>query len=97
MDSDLVVDVRFLPNPFWIPELRDKTGPRRAVRDYVLSQEAAGSSIDRYLELLGLVGGGLPPRGKHYITVSIGLHRRQAPQRGHQRGDRADGWPTAPA
>ena len=44
MDSDLVVDVRFLPNPFWIPELRDKTGRDEPVRDYVLSQEGAGSS-----------------------------------------------------
>ena len=72
MDSDVVLDVRFLPNPFWIPELRDKTGRDEPVRDYVLSQEGCGEFVDRYLELLGLVGAGYRREGKHYITVSIG-------------------------
>ena len=72
MDSDLVADVRFLPNPFWIPELRDQTGREEAVRDYVLSQEGAEEFISRYLELLGLVGAGYRREGKRYLTVSIG-------------------------
>jgi UPF0042 nucleotide-binding protein len=72
MDSDLVVDVRFLPNPFWIPELRELTGRDEQVRDYVLSQEGAAEFIDRYLELLGLVGAGYRREGKRYLTVSIG-------------------------
>ena len=72
MDSDLVVDVRFLPNPFWIPELRDLTGRDAAVRDYVLSQDGAQEFIDRYLELLRLVGAGYRREGKRYLTVSIG-------------------------
>ncbi|MCW2716951.1 MAG: RNase adapter protein RapZ [Pseudonocardiales bacterium] len=72
MDSDLVADVRFLPNPFWIPELRDQTGRDDAVRDYVLSQEGAEEFIARYLELLGLVGAGYRREGKRYLTVSIG-------------------------
>ena len=41
VDADLVVDVRFLPNPHWIPELRDLTGRDAEVRDYVLGQEGA--------------------------------------------------------
>jgi len=72
MDSDLVADVRFLPNPFWIPELRDKSGRDEPVRDYVLSQEGAEEFIDRYLELLGLVGAGYRREGKRYLTDSIG-------------------------
>jgi RNase adapter protein RapZ len=72
MDSDLVVDVRFLPNPFWIPELRNKTGRDDPVRDYVLSQDGATEFIDRYLELLRLVGAGYRREGKRYLTVSIG-------------------------
>lgn len=40
MDADLVCDVRFLPNPHWIPELRPHTGQDADVRDYVLSREA---------------------------------------------------------
>lgn len=72
MDSDLVVDVRFLPNPFWIPELRESTGRDAPVRDYVLSQEGAAEFIDRYLELLRLVGAGYRREGKRYLTVSVG-------------------------
>ena len=72
MDSDLVVDVRFLPNPFWIPELREHTGRDEPVRDYVLSQEGAGEFVDRYLELLRLVGAGYRREGKRYLTVSVG-------------------------
>lgn len=72
MDSDLVVDVRFLPNPFWIPELRERTGRDTGVRDYVLSQEGATEFIDRYLELLRLVGAGYRREGKSYLTVSVG-------------------------
>ncbi len=72
MDSDLVVDVRFLPNPFWIPELREHTGRDEPVRDYVLSQEGAGEFVDRYLELLHLVGAGYRREGKRYLTVSVG-------------------------
>jgi UPF0042 nucleotide-binding protein len=72
MDSDLVVDVRFLPNPFWIPELREYTGRDDVVRDYVLSQEGAEEFICRYLELLGLIGAGYRREGKRYLTVSVG-------------------------
>jgi RNase adapter protein RapZ len=72
LDSDLVVDVRFLPNPFWIPELRERTGRDVEVRDYVLSQEGAGEFLDRYLELLHLVAAGYRREGKHYLTLSVG-------------------------
>jgi RNase adapter protein RapZ len=72
MDSDLVVDMRFLPNPYWIPELRDFTGQDAVVRDYVLSQEGAEEFLDRYHELLRLVGGGYRREGKRYLTLSVG-------------------------
>jgi UPF0042 nucleotide-binding protein len=72
MDSDLVVDVRFLPNPFWIPELREFTGRDETVRDYVLSQDGAEEFITRYLELLGIVAAGYRREGKRYLTVSVG-------------------------
>ena len=72
MDSDLVVDMRFLPNPYWIPELRDFTGQDEVVRDYVLSQEGAEEFLDRYHELLRLVGGGYRREGKRYLTLSVG-------------------------
>jgi len=72
MDADLVMDVRFLPNPFWIPELREQTGLDGEVRNYVLSQEGAEEFLDRYHELLRLVGAGYRREGKRYLTLAIG-------------------------
>ncbi len=72
MDSDLVIDVRFLPNPFWIPELREFTGLDADVRNYVLSQEGAEEFLDRYLELLRLISGGYRREGKRYLTLAVG-------------------------
>jgi UPF0042 nucleotide-binding protein len=72
MDSDMVVDVRFLPNPFWIPELRDHTGRDADVRDYVLSQAGAEEFLASYLQLLRLIGVGHLREGKRYLTVSVG-------------------------
>ena len=48
MDADFVADMRFLPNPFWIPELRDLTGKDKAVSDYVLKNPAAKEFLDSY-------------------------------------------------
>lgn len=72
MDADLVIDVRFLPNPFWIPELRDFSGLDAEVRNYVLSQEGAEEFLERYLELLRLIGGGYRREGKRYLTLAVG-------------------------
>ena len=72
MDADLVMDLRFLPNPFWIPELKDLTGKDPDVRNYVLSQEGAEEFLDRYHELLRLIGAGYRREGKRYLTLAIG-------------------------
>lgn len=72
VDADLVVDVRFLPNPFWIPELREQTGESGEVRDYVLSQQGAVEFLDRYTEILEIIGAGYTREGKHYLTLAIG-------------------------
>lgn len=72
LDADLVADVRFLPNPHWIPELRPHTGQDEDVRDYVMSQEGAGRFLDVYTELLRLVGAGYQREGKRYLTLAIG-------------------------
>ncbi len=72
MDADLVMDVRFLPNPFWIPELKNLTGRDADVRNYVLTQEGAEEFLDRYHELLRLIGAGYRREGKRYLTLAIG-------------------------
>jgi UPF0042 nucleotide-binding protein len=72
VDADLVVDVRFLPNPHWIPELRELTGRDEPVRDYVLSQEGAGEFLDRYTDILRIIGAGYRRERKRYLTLAVG-------------------------
>jgi UPF0042 nucleotide-binding protein len=72
VDADLVVDVRFLPNPFWIADLRELTGEDPQVRDYVLAQEGAGEFIEQYGRLLSVIGAGYQREGKHYMTLAVG-------------------------
>jgi UPF0042 nucleotide-binding protein len=72
LDADLVIDMRFLPNPYWVPELRPLDGTDREVADYVLSQPGAAEFVDRYLELLDLAGAGYRREGKRYLTVAVG-------------------------
>jgi UPF0042 nucleotide-binding protein len=72
LDADLVVDVRFLPNPFWIPELRELTGTDRPVRDYVLAQQDVTEFLERYTALLELIGAGYTRESKRYLTLAVG-------------------------
>ena len=57
-DADLVADVRFLPNPYWVPELRDKTGLDADVSDYVFESEEARAFLDQYSKLIDIVADG---------------------------------------
>src|SRR6478752_445450 len=72
MDADMVMDVRFLPNPHWVDELRPHTGQHPAVRDYVLGQPGAAEFLDTYHQLLDVVIEGYRREGKRYMTVAIG-------------------------
>jgi RNase adapter protein RapZ len=72
MDADTVMDVRFLPNPHWVDELRRHTGQHPAVREYVLGQPGAEEFLDTYHRLLDLVIEGYRREGKRYMTVAIG-------------------------
>jgi len=72
MDSDLVCDVRFLPNPHWIAELRPYTGQDPSVRDYVLSRDGAEDYLRTYHRLLELTTAGYRREGKRYMTIAVG-------------------------
>lgn len=71
-DSDLVFDVRFLPNPFYIPELKPLTGNDRAVYDYVMAAEQAGTFQRQLFEMLKFLIPGYITEGKNQIVISIG-------------------------
>ncbi len=72
VDADLVVDVRFLPNPYWIPELREQTGCDQQVKDYVLSQDDATAFLDQYAAILSIIGAGYRRESKRYLTLAVG-------------------------
>ncbi|MBB4854554.1 UPF0042 nucleotide-binding protein [Mycobacteroides chelonae] len=72
MDADMVVDVRFLPNPHWVDELRPHTGQHASVSQYVLSQPGADEFLDTYHRLLNLVIDGYRREGKRYMTIAVG-------------------------
>ena len=72
VDADFVADMRFLPNPFWVPELSALTGRDDAVADYVMSQPGAAEFLDGYLPVLERVARGYLDEGKRFFTVAIG-------------------------
>jgi RNase adapter protein RapZ len=71
-DADLVLDVRFLTNPHWDPELRPLTGADEAVRSYVCGQGPYREFISRLEDLLDLVVPGYVAEGKSYLTIAVG-------------------------
>jgi UPF0042 nucleotide-binding protein len=72
MDADFVADVRFLPNPYWIPDLRDLRGIDAPVNDYVVAQEGATQFLDLYARVVDLATDGYLREGKRFATVAVG-------------------------
>ncbi|MFC4150318.1 RNase adapter RapZ [Micromonospora mangrovi] len=71
-DADFVLDARFLPNPYWVPELREHTGREEAVSSYVLGQEGADAFVSAYADLVNATTAGFEREGKRYLTVAVG-------------------------
>ncbi|WP_206911941.1 nucleotide-binding protein [Enterococcus sp. DIV0840] len=72
IDADIVMDVRFLPNPHYIPELRPLTGQDPSVYDYVMSFPETESFYTQFIDLLKNVMPGYEKEGKSSITIAIG-------------------------
>jgi UPF0042 nucleotide-binding protein len=71
-DTDLAFDVRFLPNPYWEPELRWLTGLDQAVIDYVVASDGLGDFYDRLVPLLDYLLPAYVREGKSHLTIGIG-------------------------
>jgi UPF0042 nucleotide-binding protein len=67
-----VADARFLPNPFWVPELRSHTGQDVEVRDYVFEQDGAREFLERYAAAVTPVLAGYQRENKRHATIAIG-------------------------
>ena len=72
LEADHVSDVRFIPNPYWVPELKPKRGTDTEVADFVLGDANAGEFVDRYLEMIAPVLRGYSAENKHFTTLAIG-------------------------
>ena len=72
MEADLVFDVRFMPNPFYIDAMREKTGLDREVRDYVFSFQETEQFMEKLRELLGFVLPLYREEGKTVLVVAVG-------------------------
>src|SRR5690606_2046119 len=72
LDADVVLDLRFLPNPYWDPQLRPYTRKDAPVRSYVLGQELASSYLDHAEQLLRTSVEGYLAEGRRYVTVAVG-------------------------
>jgi UPF0042 nucleotide-binding protein len=81
-DADIVMDVRFLPNPHYLPELRPLSGLQRPVREYVIERPETEAFLDRWFSLLEIVVPGYVAEGKHHLTIALGctggMHRSVA-------------------
>ena len=72
VDADLVADVRFLPNPHWIPELRDLNGLDEPVMRTVLTEPAAQAFLQIYSQMINVIAPGYVEEGKRYATIAVG-------------------------
>jgi RNase adapter protein RapZ len=72
VDSNYVADVRFIPNPHWVPQLRPHTGLDKDVSNYVLEAGGVRSFVDRYVLALEPVLDGYRRENKHYATIAVG-------------------------
>ncbi|MGN6302782.1 MAG: RNase adapter RapZ [Angustibacter sp.] len=72
LDADFVLDMRFLPNPHWVEELRPQTGLDAPVSEYVLAQSGADVFLDRFVASLEPVLTGYEAESKRYMTIAVG-------------------------
>ncbi|ETA74741.1 RNase adapter RapZ [Ligilactobacillus equi] len=72
IDADIVMDVRFLPNPYYVPEYRDKTGLDQGVNNYVMDSPTTEEFYQRFMQLLMTVMPGYQKEGKSSVTIAIG-------------------------
>ena len=67
-----MADVRFLPNPYWVPQLRELNGHDAPVSEYVLSNDKATQFLDAYEKAIEIAIQGYAQEDKHYVTIAIG-------------------------
>lgn len=72
LEADHVSDVRFIPNPYWVPELKPLRGTDKEVADFVLGDANAKEFVEKYLEMITPVLRGYSAENKHFATLAVG-------------------------
>src|SRR3954453_1121443 len=72
VDADVVADMRFIPNPYWQPDLRPMTGQDKPVSDFVLGHPLAQQFLQNYVDVLDTLRTGYLNEGKRFVTVAVG-------------------------
>lgn len=72
IDCDLLFDVRFLPNPYYVPELRNKTGEDQEVQDYVMESETAHEFLDKLTDMIEFLIPNYIDEGKNQLVIGVG-------------------------
>ncbi len=72
IDADLVFDVRFLPNPYYIEDLRPKTGDDQEVRDYVMDSEISKEFFTKLQDMIDFLVPNYIKEGKNHLVIAIG-------------------------
>ena len=95
---EVVADMRFIPNPYWQPDLRPMTGQDRPVSDFVLGHPLAQQFLQNYVDVLDTLRTGYLNEGKRFVTIAIGCtggkHRSVAMAEEIARRLREKGSPT---
>ncbi|MDR0999535.1 MAG: RNase adapter RapZ [Clostridiales bacterium] len=71
-DSDLVFDVRFIPNPFYIPEMKELTGLDPLVRNFVMESETSRAYCDKWIDFIAFLIPHYVEEGKNHLVISVG-------------------------
>jgi UPF0042 nucleotide-binding protein len=71
-DADLIMDVRFMANPYFVPDLKELDGETQEIRDFVLGHAETRAFLDKYLDLLDYLIPLYEKEGKAYLTIALG-------------------------
>ena len=72
LEADLIMDVRFLPNPYFVPSLKESDGESEAIKNYVLGNQSTQTFLSKYLNLLDYLIPLYEKEGKSYLTIAVG-------------------------
>ncbi len=72
LDADIIFDVRFMPNPYWVAELRDRKGTDKRVKDFLLQREDVQEFVTQFLQLIEFILPGYNRERRPYLSIGIG-------------------------